>query len=167
MYYEKEEHTRWGHSNPLCRISVVAVIEDSNEYKAAIKNSIILESQLYKEKEEEEFWRGWEEAGRPKLRCSKPEEKTDKIMNEYNDFKHRDSEIKLMSNYNSEWDFYDKNAIFVIFAEYCPYDDKEINPIHYDCCNQGNIDFNNWLDTHKLDFEWYDSCIGIVSVIKD
>jgi hypothetical protein len=97
MYYEKEEHTRWGHSNPLCRISVVAVIEDSNEYKAAIKNSIILESQLYKEKEEEEFWRGWEEAGRPKLRCSKPEEKTDKIMNEYNDFKHRDSEIKLMN----------------------------------------------------------------------
>ena len=69
MYYEKEEHTRWGHSNPLCRISVVVVIEDSNEYKAAIKNSIILESQLYKEKEEEEFWRGWEEAGRPKLKC--------------------------------------------------------------------------------------------------
>jgi len=77
MYYEKEEHTRRGHSNPLCRISVVAVTEDSNEYKQAIyrSNSIILESQLYKEKEEEEFWRGWEEAGRPKLRCSKPEEK--------------------------------------------------------------------------------------------
>ena len=39
------------------------------------KYSIIL-SQLCKEKEEEEFWRGWEEAGRPKLRCSKPEEKS-------------------------------------------------------------------------------------------
>lgn len=77
MYYKKEEHTRWGHSNPLCRIMVVKVSEDSNEYKQAIyrSNSIILVSQLCKEKEEEEFWRGWEEAGRPKLRCRKPEEK--------------------------------------------------------------------------------------------
>lgn len=90
-----------------------------------------------------------------------------KIMNEYNDFKHKASEIELMGKYNSEWDWYDKSAVFVIFAEYCPYDDKEINPIHYDCCYEGNTDFNNWLDTHKLHFEWYDSCIVIVSVKKD
>tara|TARA_R110001606_G_scaffold282330_1_gene430966 strand:- start:265 stop:1029 length:765 start_codon:yes stop_codon:yes gene_type:complete len=40
MYYEKEEHTRWAHFSELCRISVMYVTEDSNEYKSAINNSL-------------------------------------------------------------------------------------------------------------------------------
>jgi hypothetical protein len=90
-----------------------------------------------------------------------------KIMNEYNEFKHEASSIELMKSYNSEWEWFNKKAVFVIFAEYYPYDDKEINPIHFECCNEGNTDFNNWLDKHKLHFEWFNDCVGIVSVKKE
>jgi hypothetical protein len=90
-----------------------------------------------------------------------------KIMNDYNGFKNEAGSIELMRNYNSEWDWYDKNAVFVIFAEYITYTTEEQNPIHYDYCNEGNAVFNNWLDTHKLQFEWYNEYVGIVSVNKD
>ena len=38
MYYLQEHHTRWGHENELCRISVVEVEETSNEYDSAVNN---------------------------------------------------------------------------------------------------------------------------------
>ena len=41
MYYLKEEHTRWGHDRDLCRIFVIKVNEDSNEYSSALHNSSI------------------------------------------------------------------------------------------------------------------------------
>lgn len=43
MYYLKEEHTRWGHNyhidGEVCRIFVVEVDENSNEYNSAVNNS--------------------------------------------------------------------------------------------------------------------------------
>ena len=54
MYYEKEEHTRLGHTDRLCRIMVVKVIEDSSEYESAINNSLIAEEgEVEVEKREE------------------------------------------------------------------------------------------------------------------
>ena len=91
-----------------------------------------------------------------------------KIMNEYNEFKHKASSIELMKSYNSEYDFYDKTAEYVIFAEYYAYDDnEELNPIHFEYCNEGNADFKKWLDKHKLRFEWFNSCVGIVYKNKE
>jgi len=46
MYYLKEEHTRWGHdwnsrrnTGEVCKIFVIEVDEDSNEYNSAVNNS--------------------------------------------------------------------------------------------------------------------------------
>ena len=39
MYFAEEEHTRWGHCDELCRISVVKVHTYSNEYVSAVENS--------------------------------------------------------------------------------------------------------------------------------
>jgi len=58
MYFVKEEHTRWGHDfssfdNPreVCKIFVIEVDEDSNEYKSAVSNSRVSD----KEEEEEMY----------------------------------------------------------------------------------------------------------------
>jgi hypothetical protein len=84
-------------------------------------------------------------------------------MDEYNLFKHKHSEIKLMTNYDNDYDFYCKDGLYVIFAEYYPMSKTEINPIHYDCCYWGTPQFNDWLKRNQLSFTWYNCCVGIVS----
>jgi hypothetical protein len=84
------------------------------------------------------------------------------IMEEFHSFKHKHSEIDLMSNFDSEYSFYSKRALFVIFCEYYPETDTEINPIHYDLNYEGSEIFNDWLSKHDLDFEWYNECVGQV-----
>jgi len=56
MYYIKEEHTRWGHDfndggGDICRIFVIEVDEDSNQYTSALCNSSLKEK---KESDEED-----------------------------------------------------------------------------------------------------------------
>jgi len=57
MYFVKEEDTRWGHDwydhehpRNVCKIFVIEVDEDSNEYKSAVSNSLV----RYEEEEGEE-----------------------------------------------------------------------------------------------------------------
>lgn len=80
-------------------------------------------------------------------------------MDEFNQFKNKRSEIKLMTDYDKEYGFYRKKAPYVIFAEYSGGDN---HPIHYDYCHDGNKVFRQWLNKHNLTFEWYNSCIAIV-----
>lgn len=53
MYFLKEEHTRWGHNwhldEEVCKIFVIEVDENSNEYTSALHNSSVEDK---KEKEE-------------------------------------------------------------------------------------------------------------------
>lgn len=87
---------------------------------------------------------------------------TSTIADEYKAFKHKCSDINLMTDYNKDYHFYCKKGVFVIFTEYCGNDYGKIHPIHYDYCYGGNEEFNQWLDRHNLAFEWYDMCVGIV-----
>lgn len=43
MYYLREEDTRWGWEDPLCKISVFRCYEKSNEYDSAVNNSKIMD----------------------------------------------------------------------------------------------------------------------------
>ncbi len=80
-------------------------------------------------------------------------------MDEFNEFKNKNSEIKLMTDYDDEYDFYCKKGLYVIFAEYCGGNN---HPIHYDYCYDGNEVFHQWLNKHNLTFDWYNSCICII-----
>ena len=62
MYFAKEEHTRWGHNwssvddpREVCKIFVIEVDEDSNEYKFAVTNSRIRDKKEEEEEEEEMY----------------------------------------------------------------------------------------------------------------
>lgn len=85
---------------------------------------------------------------------------TDDIMNDFNAFKNENEEINLMSNYDNDYDWYDKNALFVIFAEYWG-SNKKIH-IHHDLKHFGSRTFNKWLKKYSLEFEWFDDCVGII-----
>jgi hypothetical protein len=39
MYFARESDTRWGHHNPLCTITVVAVERGTPEYESAIEST--------------------------------------------------------------------------------------------------------------------------------
>ena len=39
MYFARESDTRWGHHDPLCKITVIPVDEDSTEYESAMGNT--------------------------------------------------------------------------------------------------------------------------------
>jgi len=54
MYFARESDTRWGHRNPLCTITVVAVERGTPEYESAIRNT---EEEM---KAEEQGAGGWE-----------------------------------------------------------------------------------------------------------
>ena len=46
MYYLEPHHTHWGFSNELCRITLIRVGIDSNEYKSAVGNSRISQKRI-------------------------------------------------------------------------------------------------------------------------
>lgn len=80
-------------------------------------------------------------------------------MDEFKQFKNKRCEIKLMSDYDEEYDFYSKKGVYVIIADYSGGDN---HPIHYDYCHSGNEVFRQWLNKHNFAFEWYGCCIGVV-----
>jgi len=43
MFYLREEDTRWGHENQLCKILVFKCCVKSNEYDSAVNNSKIID----------------------------------------------------------------------------------------------------------------------------
>lgn len=85
------------------------------------------------------------------------------IMNEFNKFKYKHEEIEFMSKYK-KFSFYDDKAIYVIFAEFMVGDEDEIKKIniHYEYNYWGNVKFNEWLSNHNLEFEWFNSCVGLI-----
>jgi hypothetical protein len=65
-----------------------------------------------------------------------------------------------------EWkgDWYSKNAILLICAEYCCDDENEEKRcnINYDTKHCGSERFRQWLKKYNLCYEWYNSCIAYV-----
>lgn len=97
------------------------------------------------------------------------EERENEIIKEFNEFKYKHSSIHKANEYNEEYDFYNKNALFYIMAEYMEGEEltqeemNETHPIHYEYNFFGNSTFKKWRKKYLLDFEWYNSCIGVLT----
>ena len=86
------------------------------------------------------------------------------MIQQYNKFKHKDSDIYDADDYfdfDSKYSLWCKkghNILFVISADYVGYNKKnEVHPIHYYYNYYGNEEFNKWLSDNSLFCEWYDA----------
>jgi len=92
----------------------------------------------------------------------------DDMIQQYNKFKHKDSDIYDAQNYfdsanNLQQQDLDQmgpsiGPLLVISADYVGYNKKnEVHPIHYYYNYYGNEQFNKWLSDNSLFCEWFDA----------
>jgi len=97
------------------------------------------------------------------------EERENEIIKEFESFKNKASSIHKKTEYNQEYDFYDKNALFYVMAEYMEGEELtreemyNAHPIHYEYNHFGNSRFTEFKKKYLLHFEWYNNCIGVLT----
>jgi hypothetical protein len=97
------------------------------------------------------------------------EERENEIIKEFESFKNEASSIHKKTEYTEEYDFYNKNALFYVMAEYMEGEELtreemyNAHPIHYEYNHFGNSTFDKFKRKYLLHFEWYNQCIGVLT----
>jgi len=85
----------------------------------------------------------------------------EQIVSEFNSIKYLE-EIYTEDDWSGDWN--SKNAILLICTEFWCADQDEVKKccFHYYYKYFGSKEFNEWLERHRLEFEWYNECIAYV-----